>query len=200
MRGRAKLSTLELLGLKLFKDPSKGGCVGCHRFNDTATDPQLSLFTDYGYDAIAVPRNSDLPRSRKPDLGLCERTDRLTPSTDRINCVRFRTPSLRNVAARASYMHNGVFKSLRDVVAFYATRATDPMRWYKSSVKFEDVPAQYRDTVNVASRSRTTDAPATCPPSTTKKSTRSSPSCKPSPTRHHPPAPTRLKPGCRAAA
>jgi cytochrome c peroxidase len=150
VRGRAKLSTLELLGMRLFKDPSKGGCVGCHHFNDTATDPSMSLFTDYGYDAIAVPRNPELPR-RRSDLGLCERTDRQTPSSAHINCVHFRTPSLRNVAARTSFMHNGAFKSLRDVVAFYATRATDPKHWYKSGVKFEDVPAQYRDTVNVAS-------------------------------------------------
>jgi cytochrome c peroxidase len=150
VRGRAKLSTLELLGMRLFKDPSKGGCVGCHRFNETATDPAMSLFTDYGYDAIAVPRNPELPR-RRPDLGLCERPDRLTPSNDGSNCARFRTPSLRNVAVRASYMHNGAFKSLRDVVAFYATRATDPKRWYKSGTKFEDVPAQYRGNVNIAS-------------------------------------------------
>jgi cytochrome c peroxidase len=47
---------------------SKGGCVGCHRFDDTATDPELSLFTDYGYDAIAVPttrpRVTDLDAAR----------------------------------------------------------------------------------------------------------------------------------------
>jgi cytochrome c peroxidase len=63
----------------------------------------------------------------------------------------FRTPSLRNVAVRGSYMHNGVFTKLRDVVAFYATRATDPKHWYKSGAKFEDLPAKYRPQVNVAS-------------------------------------------------
>src|SRR5262249_3928718 len=59
--------------------------------------------------------------------------------------------SLRNVAVRQSFMHNGAFRSLRDVVAFYATRATDPMRWYKSGVKFDDVPAKYRGQVNINS-------------------------------------------------
>jgi len=28
-------------------------------------------------------------------------------------------------------MHNGAFTRLRDVIAFYATRATDPKRWYR---------------------------------------------------------------------
>jgi len=135
----------------LFRDPAKGGCVGCHRFYETGRDPGLSMFTDYGYDAVAVPRNDKLPADRKPDLGLCERTDKQTPSNGAQYCATFRTPSLRNVAVRSSYMHNGVFTSLRDVVAFYATRATDPKRWYKSGVKFEDVPAKYRSRVNVAS-------------------------------------------------
>ncbi len=151
VRGRGKLTPYEMQGLRLFKDPGKGGCVGCHRFYDTGRDPAASMFTDYGYDAVAVPHNANLPASRKPDLGLCERTDKQTPSNAPENCVRFRTPSLRNVAVRGSYMHNGVFTKLRDVVEFYATRATDPKHWYKSGVKFEDVPAKYRAQVNVAS-------------------------------------------------
>jgi cytochrome c peroxidase len=162
LRGRGKLTPYEMQGLRLFRDPSKGGCAGCHRFTETGTDPALSMFTDYGYDALAVPRNDKLG-TRKPDLGLCERSDQRTPSSDPENCVRFRTPSLRNVAVRGSYMHNGVFTNLRDVVAFYATRATDPQRWYKSGVKFEDVPAKYRGSVNVSSipyNRRVGDAPA----------------------------------------
>ena len=45
-------------------------------------------------------------------------------------CGLFRTPSLRNVALRQTFFHNGVFHSLRDAVAFYVTRETDPGRWY----------------------------------------------------------------------
>jgi cytochrome c peroxidase len=151
VRGRGKLTPYEMQGLRLFKDPAKGGCVGCHRFYETGRDPALSMFTDYGYDAVAVPRNDKLPAERKPDLGLCERTDMQTPSNSAQYCATFRTPSLRNVAVRGSYMHNGVFTDLREVVSFYATRATDPKHWYKSGVKFEDVPAKYRSRVNVAS-------------------------------------------------
>jgi cytochrome c peroxidase len=78
-------------------------------------------------------------------------------------CASFRTPSLRNVAIRQSFMHNGVFKNLRDAVAFYATRATDPMHWYHSQVQFEDVPVKFRDHVNVNSipyNRRKGDSPA----------------------------------------
>ena len=60
-------------------------------------------------------------------------------------------------------MHNGTFLRLRDVVAFYATRATDPRRWYPSGVPFDDVPARYRRQVSVMSppyNRKIGDAPA----------------------------------------
>ena len=154
VRGEAKLTELEARGLKLFKDPDKGSCITCHRFYDSSRNPERSLFTDFGYDAVAVPRNPKIPANRDSgyfDLGLCERRDQATPSNDEIWCVNFRTPSLRNVAVRESFMHNGVFKRLRDAVSYYATRATNPMLWYKSGVKFDDVPEKYRDQVNINS-------------------------------------------------
>jgi cytochrome c peroxidase len=151
IRGRATLTAEESEGLRLFKDPAKGGCLGCHGFNEKVRDPVASMFTDYGYDAVAIPRNDKAPRPKKPDLGLCERTDRSTPSDDEASCLYFRTPSLRNVAVRRSFMHNGAFRSLRDVVTFYATRATNPRRWYRSGVPFDSVPAKYRGRVNVTS-------------------------------------------------
>ena len=38
---------------------------------------------------------------------------------------RFKPASLRNVAVRAPYMHDGRFASLRDVVQFYSTGVKD---------------------------------------------------------------------------
>jgi cytochrome c peroxidase len=154
MRGRASFTAVEAEGMRLFKDPAKGACIGCHPFFERSgrgASTMISLFTDYGYDAVSPPRNPRIPpAARKPDLGLCERTDRANPSNDASYCINFRTPSLRNVAVRASYLHNGVFDDLRDVVAFYATRDTSPRRWYRSGVKFEDTPPRYRDHVNVS--------------------------------------------------
>jgi cytochrome c peroxidase len=51
------------------------------------------------------------------------------------NDGKFRTPTLRNVDQRPgtgfpkAYMHNGVFKSLEEVVSFYNTRDIPEMGW-----------------------------------------------------------------------
>lgn len=45
-------------------------------------------------------------------------------------CGMFKTPTLRNVATRKVFFHNGRFKSLRDVIGFYNTRDTNPELWY----------------------------------------------------------------------
>jgi cytochrome c peroxidase len=166
IRGRAVLAPAEARGLALFKDPDKGNCASCHLLTVTSPTPERSMFTDYGYDAVAVPRNRKLPSTQRADafdLGLCERTDQQVPSSDQRWCASFRTPSLRNVAVRSAFMHNGAFTKLRDVVAFYATRAVDPMRWYRSKVKFDDLPARLRGQVNVNSipyNRRVGDVPA----------------------------------------
>jgi len=152
VRGEATLTEEERRGLELFKDRHRGACSGCHRMAETSTDPAESMFTDYGYDAVAWPRNRELPANRNPesfDLGLCERKDTKTPANDERFCSSFRTPSLRNVAVRESFGHNGVYKKLRDVVAFYAFRAVAPSRVYPLGQKFDDVPPKYADNVNV---------------------------------------------------
>jgi cytochrome c peroxidase len=155
VRGEATLTPQEKRGLEAFKDPLRGACVGCHRMNETSTHPARSMFTDYGFDAVGVPRNGALPGNRDPrsyDFGLCERKDTRTPSNDPKWCGSFRTPSLRNVAMRETFMHNGEFRSLRDVVVFYATRATNPGRWYPAGTKFDDLPEKYRENVNIYNR------------------------------------------------
>jgi cytochrome c peroxidase len=152
VRGEATLSEQERLGLEIFKDRRRGACAGCHRMAETSSNPADSAFTDYGYDAIALPRNRELPPNRDPlafDLGLCERKSAATPSDDPRMCASFRTPSLRNVALRESFGHNGVYKSLREVVAFYARRAVAPGRIYPSGEKFDDVPPKHRGNVNI---------------------------------------------------
>ncbi len=154
LRGHATFSADEARGLALFKDSAKGGCAGCHKLNDTIPNPERSLFTDYGYDGVAPPRNQKLPRNADPtyfDKGLCQRPDTHFHTDSDEFCGAFRTPSLRNVALRPAFMHNGVFSKLRDAVAFYATRATTPKRWYPSGVVFDDVPEKYREYVNVDS-------------------------------------------------
>lgn len=153
VQGKATLDAQELRGLKLFKDPDKGNCASCHKFNETSSNPARSLFTDFGFDAIAAPRNRAIPANRDPrrfDTGLCATAaDRGWPERTAW-CGYFRTPSLRNVAVRQAWMHNGVFSSLRDAVAFYATRGIEPDRWYPKGRPYDDVPAQYQRNINAA--------------------------------------------------
>ena len=152
--GRAELTPQEARGLDLFNDPDKGNCAACHisqRGND-GTPPQ---FSDFGLIAIGVPRNNDIPANADPawhDLGLCGplRTD-LADRPD--YCGLFRTPTLRNVATRRTFFHNGVFHELRKVVEFYVQRDTNPERWYPRDAdgtvrKFDDLPAEYHANIN----------------------------------------------------
>jgi cytochrome c peroxidase len=68
-------------------------------------------------------------------------------------CGMFKTPTLRNVALKQVFYHNGVFHTLRDAVAFYAQRDTDPGQWYPSAPdgtvqKFNDLPMAYVENVS----------------------------------------------------
>jgi cytochrome c peroxidase len=64
----------------------------------------------------------------------------------------FKTPTLRNVATRKVFFHNGQLKSLRDVIRFYNTRDTQPELWYPTKngkvQKFNDLPEQYRTNID----------------------------------------------------
>nr|CCA84818.1 putative Cytochrome-c peroxidase [Ralstonia syzygii R24] len=152
LRHRTPLSPAEMRGLALFRNPDKGNCAACHIMVESSSRPERSLFTDFGYDALAVPRNPLLPANRDPrhfDLGLCRTARTLKwPEPDQW-CGYFRTAGLRNVAVRQTFMHNGAFRTLRDAVAFYATRSTDPAQWYPAGRRFDDVPARYQGNVNV---------------------------------------------------
>lgn len=152
LRKRTPLSAAEMRGLALFRNPDKGNCASCHLMVESSSRPERSLFTDFGYDAIAVPRNPLLPANKDPrhfDVGLCQTARTLKwPEPDQW-CGYFRTAGLRNVAVRQTFMHNGVFRTLRDTVAFYATRSTDPAQWYPGGKRFNDVPARYQGNINV---------------------------------------------------
>ncbi len=154
IRGQGKLSEQELRGLALFRNVDKGNCASCHGFSPTSRDPARSLFTDYAYESVAVPRNPRIPANRDPkhfDLGLCETSRTKHWVNPDQWCGYFRTPSLRNVAVRRHYMHNAEFDDLKKVVTYSVTRGTDPWRWYPKGKLFDDVPAQYHGNLNINS-------------------------------------------------
>jgi cytochrome c peroxidase len=155
MRGEAKFTEQEQRGLRLFTVVEKGNCAHCHIVDEASRDPKKSLFTDFSFHALGVPRSKRIPKNADPafnDLGLCDRepvSGAKPLAKDQAACGFFKTPTLRNVAVTAPYMHNGFFDNLRDAVAFYATRDTDPARWYPDGNKFNDLPPEYHTNVNV---------------------------------------------------
>ena len=147
------LTAQEMRGFAVYSDPNKGNCFACH-YNGAGLNGSVRLFTDFTYAAIGVPRNMDIPANRDPryyDLGICARPDHNKPDDKRF-CGMFKTPTLRNVATRKVFFHNGQLKSLRDVIRFYNTRDTQPELWYptkKGKVqKFNDLPEQYRANID----------------------------------------------------
>ncbi len=148
LRHEAALSPAELRGLAAFNDPAKGNCARCHPSG--MREGAFPQFTDFGFAAIGAPRNARIPANqdeRYTDLGLCGplRSD-LKDKPE--YCGLFRTPSLRNVAKRQVFFHNGSLHSLTDVVRFYAERDSQPQNWYPrkadgGTAKFDDVPAAY---------------------------------------------------------
>lgn len=74
LAGKVQLSDEEMRGLKLFKDPKKANCATCHIEKPSRDGLIPPAFTDYQFEALAVPRNKAIAANRDPkyfDLGMC---------------------------------------------------------------------------------------------------------------------------------
>jgi cytochrome c peroxidase len=121
----AALTEQEKVGFALFD--GKAGCSSCHNG---------ALLSDNGYHVTGVPQNEeffnsplkqitfryeqwakgtpeDIYRTTTEDLG------RFYVTKEESDKGAFRTPGLRDVCFTGPYMHNGVFSTLEEVVAFY---------------------------------------------------------------------------------
>ncbi len=154
LQGKARFTPAQMRGYLAFNDPKKGDCAACH-LDQPTRDGLPPLFTDTQYEALGVPRNPAIPANRDPryfDLGLCGpyRTD-LAKQTQ--YCGMFLTPTLRNVATRHAFFHNGVYHTLKQVLDFYDFRDTAPRKIYPTAPdgrveKFNDLPPQDRANVD----------------------------------------------------
>ena len=63
----------------------------------------------------------------------------------------FITPTLRNVATRKVFFHNGVFRSLQQVMDFYAFRDVAPEKGLSADGegKYDDIPPRYRANIDM---------------------------------------------------
>jgi len=165
-RGTATLTRQEERGMAIFNDAERANCASCHTAGQGPGRDGLSSgqFTDFFFRNLATPRNPTIDTTAigGQDLGLCGplRTD-LTPQKSPANtryCGLFATPTLRNVATRHVFMHNGAFHSLRDVVEFYLTRDITPGRWYPSGT-YDDLPPEDRQFVDRTDMPFTTQHP-----------------------------------------
>lgn len=123
LAGKVELTELEKAGLKLFNGSAQ--CALCHPSEATRDDAGRTippLFTDFTYDNLGIPRNKDIPGDPSPDPGLHGRPEIAAAHPDGRQLGKHKVMTLRNVAATAPYGHNGVFKTLKQLVHFYNTR------------------------------------------------------------------------------
>ncbi len=108
-----KLSASEERGRQLFIG-NKSKCFNCHRMEDFTTDE---------FKNIGLYNAKDLK-----DAGLYNITQKETDKG------KFKTPGLRNIGVTAPYMHNGMFKTLEEVVEYY----NDPAKIVSNSINIDD--------------------------------------------------------------
>ncbi len=104
-----KLNQPEVRGFNLYMGKAK--CGTCHfapLFNGTVPPDFAKIETE----VIGVPA-SDKSKKIDTDLG------RYNLRKIELHKYAFRTPTVRNVALTAPYMHNGIYKSLEEVIDFY---------------------------------------------------------------------------------
>lgn len=110
MRGNKNaLNNQEIEGMNLFMGKAK--CATCHftpLFNGTVPPS----YSKTEHEVIGTP-NEASGKKLSPDKGryLYNKMPQLVGA--------FKTPTVRNAAVTAPYMHNGVFKTLEEVVSFY---------------------------------------------------------------------------------
>jgi cytochrome c peroxidase len=145
----------EVYGLALFNDERKGKCSLCHVLESPARTEMPPLFTDFTFDNLGVPKNPENPFYDMDMVYLDDGTP-INPLGDdwvdlglggflqnipewanmaAANWGKQKVPTLRNVGKRPdeefpkAYTHNGVFKSLKEVVHFYNTRDLEGENW-----------------------------------------------------------------------
>ncbi|WP_073097173.1 cytochrome c peroxidase [Leeuwenhoekiella marinoflava] len=99
----------EKLGMNLFM--GKALCATCH-FMPLTSGTVPPFFTDTEKEVIGVPETA-ANKHLDDDLGF------YFMYTEPIQLGMFKTPTVRNVALTAPYMHNGVYQTLEEVIDFY---------------------------------------------------------------------------------
>jgi cytochrome c peroxidase len=111
------LSASEERGRQLFVG-DKAKCFDCHRMEDFTTDE---------FKNIGLYNEKELN-----DAGLYNLTNKESDKG------KFKTPGLRNIAVTAPYMHNGMFKTLEEVLEYY----NNPQKFVSNPINIDDALKQ----------------------------------------------------------
>jgi cytochrome c peroxidase len=145
-KDRTALSAAAKRGFAVFRDPKKGNCATCHVVKETH-----ALFADQNFHNLGVGMNA---KGELTDPG------RYIQTLQESDQGAFRTPSLRNVALTAPYMHDGSLKTLKEVVDFYVSGGNSNDHLDKDIRKLE-LTRQEREDLVAFLESLTGDMPAT---------------------------------------
>lgn len=111
-REKNTMTKEEIRGFNLFM--GKAECATCHfmpMFNGTVPP----AYTKTEWEILGVPTKADTVNAViDSDPG------RFAVNGMQLNKYAFKTTTLRNVALTAPYMHNGIYKTLEEVIDFYA--------------------------------------------------------------------------------
>jgi cytochrome c peroxidase len=111
LRGEKTLTNREINGYNLFMGKAK--CGTCH-FTPLFSGAKPPRYYDIESEVLGIPaKNVKKSAKLDPDSG------RYLATGLAMHLFAFKTPTLRNVALTAPYMHNGVFTTLEQVVDFY---------------------------------------------------------------------------------
>jgi cytochrome c peroxidase len=146
LQGLVDLTPQEEWGMELFNDEETGKCALCH-ISEVGPNGEPPLFTDFTFDNLGTPKNPENPFYGMDEifingepinplgdawidygLGAFLITRPEWASLADENMGKHKVPTLRNVDRKPgngfpkAYLHNGVFKTLKEVVHFYNTR------------------------------------------------------------------------------
>jgi cytochrome c peroxidase len=103
------LSASAKRGLEVFRNPKRGNCAVCHTIEE-----KYALFMDNKFHNLGAGVKLNINgETELTDLG------RFKVTNVESEKGAFKTPSLRNIALTAPYLHDGSRKNLKEVLDFY---------------------------------------------------------------------------------
>ncbi len=126
--GMTSFTAEEMRGEALFNGAAQ--CSQCHKTRGISGDGTPAALSDFRYENVGMPANPEVAGSQAADPGLVGNPNleavrgEATPAEEVAG--QQKTVTLRNVELTPPYMHNGILKTLEEVVHYYNTRDVLP--------------------------------------------------------------------------